>query len=207
MKLKVCGMKYPENIQRVAEVHPDFLGFIFYKKSPRFTDIPEPEVISMLKKKNIEPVAVFVDENPETIRTIAKTAGFNFLQFHGSESPELCLELKKDGFKVIKAISVAETRDIEKCSIYEGCCDYFLFDTKTETKGGSGKKFNWSMLSRYKGTTLFFLSGGIGPEDVLEVKSFNHPSLYAVDLNSRFETAPAVKDACMIQIFKDFLEI
>lgn len=207
MKLKVCGMKYPENIQRVAEVHPDYLGFIFYRKSPRFTDKPEPEIISLLKSKNIEPVALFVDENPEIIRYVAKTTGYSTVQLHGTESPELCLQLKNEGFKVIKAIPVAETRDIEKCSTYEGCCDYFLFDTKTDVKGGSGKKFDWSMLSKYKGTTPFFLSGGIGPADVLEVKAFNHPYLYAIDINSRFETAPAVKDACLIQIFKDFLEI
>jgi phosphoribosylanthranilate isomerase len=207
MKLKVCGMKYPENIIRVADVHPDYLGFIFYKKSPRAADCPDPEIIRMLRGMNIEPVAVFVDENPEVIRNIAANAGFNTLQLHGNESPAFCMQLKESGFKIIKAIPVASPVDIENIGIYEGCCDYLLFDTKTEAKGGSGKKFDWNMLDSYKGNIPFFLSGGIGLADALEIKSFNHPQLHAIDINSRFETSPAIKNACAIHIFKDFLKI
>jgi len=202
MKLKVCGMREPANIYDVADSKPDYMGFIFYSKSPRFVkDLPH-DLTSRLRKNDVEPVAVFVDETAESILEHVKLFGFSHVQLHGSETPETCSFLMSKGLTIIKSILIAEPADLQICAMYEKCCDFFLFDTKTNFHGGSGKAFDWNMLNGYKGETPFFLSGGIGPEDVASILAFSHSRLIGIDINSRFETSPAIKDVKLVNLFK-----
>ncbi|MCD7972377.1 MAG: phosphoribosylanthranilate isomerase [Candidatus Azobacteroides sp.] len=192
-------MKHPGNITALAALNPDYMGFIFYKKSPRYISEPAAEILSL--PKDIKKTGVFVNESVENILPIAADFRLDVIQLHGKESVEDCLALKEKGFEVLKVISVAEKSDLDRTSIYENCCDYFLFDTKTPEHGGSGKKFNWEVLNVYQGNTPFFLSGGIGLEDVTEVLSFSHPGLYGLDINSCFEIEAALKDISKVEDF------
>lgn len=205
MKLKVCGMRDSSNISELVLEKPDYMGFIFYPKSPRFVNEIPDGIIKNLLDNEINPVAVFVDESPENILNIAEAYGFEYVQLHGKEKPETCSLLRDRGLKVIKSISVSDSVDLKSCEIYEGFCDFFLFDTKTELHGGSGKSFDWSLLSDYKGHTPFFLSGGIGPDDIDAIKNFSNKYLTGIDINSRFETSPALKDILKIRKFKNML--
>jgi phosphoribosylanthranilate isomerase len=194
MKIKVCGMKYPDNISELALLPIDYIGLIFYSKSPRYIDnggIPDT-----IQKK----VGVFVNSSKDYI--LAKIGQYNLdiLQLHGNESPELCKELNNIR-PVIKAFSISDISDFEQTKDYEGSCDYFLFDTKTSYYGGSGKKFDWNILDCYRGNTSFFLSGGISIEDAGTIRELKHPRLYSIDLNSRFETEPGLKDINLLQQF------
>ena len=175
--VKVCGMRDAENIREVEALGIDLMGFIFCKR-----------------------VGVFVDEDIESVKRIADDYVLDFIQLHGHESPEYCAQLK--GLKLIKAISVSGQDDIATYKTYEGLVDYFLFDTKCPSVGGSGQQFDWSVLSAYDGNTPFLLSGGIGPDDTERVKASHHSKCVGIDLNSRFEIAPGLKD---INKLKDFL--
>lgn len=186
-------MKQPENIAEISRLPIDMLGLIFYEKSPRYAGNLNPEALKPVPA-SIQKVGVFVNASQETVLEKVKKYDLNMVQLHGMESPVFCKELKKHGIQVIKAFPVEEKEDLKKTFFYEGACDYFLFDTKTSQYGGSGKTFDWQILSAYSGTTPFFLSGGIGIEEMEAVQSFRHPLLYAVDLNSKFEIAPGVKD-------------
>ncbi|MCX6308797.1 MAG: phosphoribosylanthranilate isomerase [Bacteroidia bacterium] len=201
LQLKVCGMREPSNISEVAALNPDFMGFIFYFKSSRFVEMMVFYVAQRLKAQGIEPVAVFVNPSVAYVLHIRDKYGFTHIQLHGRETPQTCAELKNMGLHVLKAISVAEAADLEATKEYEGTCDYFLFDTKSNLPGGSGKQFNWEILENYKGETPFFLSGGIGPDDVERIKGFSHPKLVGIDVNSKFETRPAHKDAELLKSF------
>jgi len=204
-KVKICGMRESLNISAVAALNPDYIGFIFYFKSPRFVgDLDESEVQSV-RDHGIEPVAVFVDASVESVMEKVSRYGFKCIQLHGHETPETCATLKAKGLKVLKAFSIAVFSDLKKTSSYEDCCDFFLFDTKTSLLGGSGCQFDWDLLKEYAGRRPFFLSGGIGPEDAEKVSSFHHPMLFGIDLNSRFETQPALKDAVLLHTFLDQL--
>ncbi|MDP4276974.1 MAG: phosphoribosylanthranilate isomerase [Bacteroidota bacterium] len=201
MKLKICGMRDPANILQVSALQPDYMGFIFYPPSPRFVTSLPAHLLAGIRKKGIEPVAVFVNETIQTIRHMVDDFSFSCVQLHGSESPEDCLWLKQQGLIVFKAISVSEPSDLERTKAYDDCCTYFLFDTKSAGFGGSGHLFDWKLLERYTGNTPFFLSGGIGPEDVPSIRSFSHPMMTGIDINSRFESAPCIKDVKLIQPF------
>ncbi len=201
LKLKVCGMREPSNIADVAALKPDFMGFIFYFKSSRFVEMMVFYVAQRLKTQGIEPVAVFVNPSPAYIQHIHDKYGFTHIQLHGRETPQMCSELREKGYFVIKAFSLAKAADLEATKAFEGCCDLFLFDTKSSLPGGSGKQFDWNILSDYQGNTPFFLSGGIGPEDVERIQSFCHPQLFGLDLNSKFELRPAFKDAELVKSF------
>lgn len=201
LRIKICGMREFQNMEEVAALRPDFMGFIFYSKSPRFVETLDVGATSYLKKQNIQPVAVLVNEPVEAIFERVEKGGFSWVQLHGRETPDHCAALKSKGLFVMKAFSIAEASDFEETRFYHGVCDYFLFDTKTVLHGGSGQRFDWSVLRNYTGTTPFFLSGGIGPEDAVQVNCLDHPLLAGVDLNSRFEDRPAFKNAALLQTF------
>ena len=207
MQLKICGMRECDNVSEVAALKPDYMGFIFYPESSRFVGDIAYDIISSVKKQGIEPVAVFVNASIETMIQTRMLYGFTHVQLHGDESPDTCEALMAKGLKVIKAFRVSDSSDMKKTAAYENCCNYFLFDTKTAFFGGSGRHFDWNLLKSYSGTKPFFLSGGIGMDDVEQVKTFYHPMLLGIDLNSRFETKPAVKDVGLLKYFMNQLMI
>jgi len=214
MKIKVCGMRDGENIRRVAALGVDWIGMIFWDKSPRYvTMIPTdagiiPDRADTTPKTDIKRVGVFVDEMPQNIITRAVNFELDLIQLHGHETPTMIRNLRRTldpdirpGIQFIKAISVSCRDDIAAYKPYEDCVDYFLFDTKSPTVGGSGAQFDWSVLEAYDGSKPFLLSGGIGPDDAERVKAFHHPQCIGIDLNSRFETAPGVKDVDLLRTF------
>jgi len=195
MKIKVCGMRDPENISQVCKSMPDFLGFIFFNCSSRYVgENPDPSIFNNVPD-GIVKVGVFVNERPEKIISLQKKYHLGLVQLHGNESPEECKKIRDCNIKVTKVFSVGEDFDFNILKKYETFADYFLFDTKGKLYGGNGKKFNWSVLNRYKGPLPFFLSGGISPSDAEEIKEFNHPFCFAVDVNSGFEIKPSYKDS------------
>lgn len=194
MIIKICGMRDSKNIQQVEELRPDWLGFIFWPKSRRYVS-EFPEYMPIYTKR----VGVFVDEDIETVRQTADDYALDIIQLHGQESPDYAAQLRE--WEVVKAISVSSRDDIMTYKAYEGLVDYFLFDTKCKTVGGSGEQFDWTVLADYVGETPFLLSGGIGPDDVERVKAFHHPRCVGIDLNSRFETAPGLKDVHKLKTF------
>jgi phosphoribosylanthranilate isomerase len=200
MKIKVCGMKYPDNILELSTLPIHIIGLIFYKQSLRFAGELKPDDLQEISSR-MQLAGVFVDETVENILHTVHKYHLQMVQLHGMESPAICKELKSKGVQVIKAFPVEETEDLKSCVFYEEVCDYFLFDTKTPHYGGSGKKFDWQMLSCYQGKIPFFLSGGIGPDDVEAIKQLSLPLLYAIDVNSRFEIAPGLKDISKLDYF------
>lgn len=194
--VKVCGMTQGDNIRQVEALGIDFIGFIFYDKSPRCVR-EVPDYLPLHAQR----VGVFVNASFAEITTKAVSFGLTYLQLHGNESPLQCQQLKEAGFKVIKAFSIASEEDLNATTNYQEVCDYFLFDTKTPAFGGSGQMFDWNILSHYTGTTPFLLSGGIGPESVEALKRFSHPALAGYDLNSKFEVAPGIKEIDKVVLF------
>ena len=227
MIIKVCGMREPENIRAVSVLGIDMMGFIFWKGSPRFVQmissqagiIPDYSLERLNKGRGkveestsiIEQpkrVGVFVDDMPQSIVTRVFNYGLDFVQLHGEESRVMIENLRrtlepdiKQGVKIIKALSIEKPEDVSRYKEYEGVVDMFLFDTKCKTVGGSGEQFDWSVLDQYDGETPFLLSGGIGPDDVERVKSFKHPQFAGIDLNSRFEIEPGLKDVEALRRF------
>lgn len=191
--IKVCGMKDADNIRKVARLLPMLLGFIFYEKSPRYAGGLDPEVVRSLPDF-ITPVGVFVDSSMREIKEVCRRYGISTVQLHGNESPETCRNLKADGLTVFKAFGIKPRPDWTEMSPYDGVADMFVFDTFCECKGGSGRQFEWSLLENYPLSTPYLLSGGIGPEDVDKVLSAVRPKMAGVDINSRFESEPGVKD-------------
>ena len=194
MIIKVCGMREAENIREVEALGIDWLGMIFWPKSSRFVS-QRPEYLPNQVKR----VGVFVDEEAGRVMETADEYGLDLIQLHGHESPEYISMLK--GHRIIKAFNIAIPSDFRDTAPYEGLADYFLFDTKGKKVGGNGEKFDWSVLSSYQGRTPFLLSGGIGPEDVEQVRAINHPKCIGIDLNSRFEIAPGLKDVSKLKEF------
>ena len=196
--IKVCGMRKADNIREVesAALHSSLslMGFIFWPKSSRYVS-ERPAYLPTKCKR----VGVFVDENIETVRRITDEYALDYIQLHGHESPEYCAQLQ--GLHLIKAISVGGRDDIAAYKDYEDCVDYFLFDTKCPSVGGSGQQFDWSVLSAYDGRTPFLLSGGIGPDDAQRLRAFRHEKCIGIDLNSRFELAPGMKDVAALRHF------
>ena len=201
MLIKICGLKYPENIQAVSALKPDFMGFIFYPKSPRYAEPLDIKTLEALPP-TIKKIGVFVNEDIENILTIAYKYKLDGLQLHGTELVDMCRKLKKLGYLVIKAFPIAEAYNFKVTKAYEGVCDYFLFDTKTDAYGGSGVKFNWQILKEYKGETPFFLSGGIAVDDAEAIRKIEHPQFAGIDLNSKFELKPGLKN---ISLLKEFI--
>ena len=213
--VKVCGLRDSENIRQVAALGVDWIGMIFWEKSPRNVTripshagiIPDRASLSPLATNNSPlKVGVFVDEMAQNIITRVVNFQLDLIQLHGHETPTLIRNLRRTladirPVKVIKAISVSSRDDIAAYKDYADCVDYFLFDTKCPSVGGSGQQFDWSVLDGYDGEVPFLLSGGIGPDDAERVRNFHHPKCIGIDLNSKFETEPAMKDVAAIGKF------
>ena len=187
MIVKVCGMRDAENIRQLEALGIDWMGMIFWPKSKRNVSMPPAYLPQHVRK-----VGVFVDASLDAICQHVEDYQLDIIQLHGQESPETLKALKP--LTLIKAFNIATPEDLQKTEPYEGLADYFLFDTKGKSVGGNGEKFDWSVLASYQGETPFLLSGGIGPEDAQDVKTFHHPKCIGIDLNSRFETEPGLKD-------------
>ena len=192
MKIKVCGLKEPENIKAVEGLSPDYMGFIFYNKTPRFVNELHLETLNSIPS-SIQKTAVFVNETAENINSIIDTYNFDAIQLHGSEQADFCNSFRSK-VKVLKAFGINENFNFDDLKDYVNKVDYFLFDTKTVIHGGSGKTFDWSVLKNYKLDIPFFLSGGLSLDNIHEVKQIKHPQFYGVDLNSKFEIEPGIKD-------------
>ena len=228
MKLKVCGMKYQDNITEIAALQPDYLGFIFHEDSPRNFKTSIPELLQSIKK-----VGVFVNKDIDFILEKVRTYQLNAVQLHGEESPEMCKQIKRqyeacqfersreqndvvipskekprndDTFLLIKVFSIKDKFDFDILKPYEKVCDFFLFDTKGELPGGNGYTFNWNVLKDYKSSKPFFLSGGIGLDQIKNLKEFQKSDAsrycYAIDVNSRFEIDAGLKNIEKLKEFK-----
>lgn len=193
MKIKICGMKYPENIAEVIKLQPDFLGFIFWGKSPRFFDDVIPELPDSIQK-----VGVFVNASLDEIQSKIKQHELNIIQLHGNETVDFCSNLKQDDIPIIKVFNIDEAFDFTALQPFEHVCDYFLFDTKGKLPGGNGTTFNWELLKKHDFKKPLFLSGGIGIEEVKKLNQLNLP-IYAIDVNSKFEIEPGLKNREQLQ--------
>jgi len=204
-KLKVCGMKYPENISQLVDIQPDYMGFIFYKKSKRYmADSLEPEVLKDIPE-HIKKVGVFVNESMEIIIKMAEKFKLDFIQLHGDESPDFCNSLQVNGLNIIKAFQIHQNFDFAQLESYKKSCQYFLFDTQTLLYGGSGHKFDWHLLENYDNEKAFFLSGGIDIQDIDNIKNISNLNIHAIDINSKFESEPGLKNIEKVKKFKDLL--
>lgn len=200
MIVKVCGMREAENIRAVEALGVDWMGFIFWEHSSRCVSQRSAYLPERAKR-----VGVFVDAPLDVVCQHVETFGLDVVQLHGSESPTYLRDLRSScdaRLLIVKAFSIATRDDLLQTSLYEGLADYFLFDTKAQLVGGNGRKFDWTVLAHYDGSTPFLLSGGIGPDDASRLSAFSHPRLAGIDLNSRFETAPALKN---VELLKQFL--
>ena len=197
MKIKICGLRDHENIEAVTALAPDYMGFIFYSPSPRFVaDMPLASLNNI--PSSIKKTAVFVNQSAENINELIDQCNFNAIQLHGKENPQFCNSFRYK-VQVIKAFGVDSSFDFDQLQQYADKVDLFLFDAKTHIHGGSGKTFDWTILNKYKLDIPFFLSGGISPENLEELKNIRHPQFYGADLNSKFETAPGLKDIAQLE--------
>ncbi|EDP95655.1 phosphoribosylanthranilate isomerase [Kordia algicida OT-1] len=209
IKLKICGMKYEDNMKAVSELEPDYLGFIFYRKSSRFFDTVIPEI-----PKEINKTGVFVNASVEEIIKKVTLYDLQAVQLHGNESPEFCEELKKRiltplnaQVEIIKVFSIKDEFNFDTLKPYEAVVDYFLFDTKGKLPGGNGVTFDWKVLENYPSKKPFFLSGGIGLETITKLTDFMKSKAskycYALDVNSKFEIVPGLKNIEALKTFKE----
>ncbi|MCR9250941.1 MAG: phosphoribosylanthranilate isomerase [bacterium] len=200
-------MREPENIQELETLRPDFIGFIFYEKSPRYVAVADNQgVISGLDSSIIK-VGVFVKEPIESLMSLVSEFDLDFVQLHGGEDLDYCTEVKKAGIKIIKVFSVKDQLPLEQIHEFEEVVEYFLFDTKTPEYGGSGRHFDWSILKDYNSDKPFLLSGGIKNEDLDEIMKLDIPQLFALDVNSKYESAPGVKNIELIKELDKALQI
>ena len=203
MKIKVCGMRNQSNIEDLVKLKPDYIGFIFYPKSKRFVGELITDEIQALIPVYIQKVGVFVDEPFDNLLEKFRSNKLDMIQLHGSELPGYCERLKKLDIPVIKVFSIDSDFDFATVKPFNPFCDYYLFDTAGDLRGGTGIKFDWNKLDEYRENIPFFLSGGIQSPDIEDVKGLLHNELYAIDVNSGFEIEPGVKD---IPKLKSFME-
>lgn len=208
MNTKVCGITQLKQLQQLDGLDIDFAGLIFYKDSPRY--VGDKIAAADLKNSDfdLKKVGVFVNADYDEIMQVVEDYGLDVVQLHGDETPELCEELSEE-VEVIKAFKVKDSKMSidEMVADYDEVCDYYLFDTaSSELEGGTGKQFDWKLLTRAKIEKPFFLSGGIGVDDIAKVKAFKHPDYYAVDINSRVEKEPGVKDMALVLQFRQGLK-
>jgi phosphoribosylanthranilate isomerase len=204
MRIKICGMREAGNLWAVADLSPDFLGFIFYAKSSRYMrETLDPAQVRSLPA-SIAKVGVFVDASLAEVQATAATYLLDYIQLHGHETPEYCQQARDSGLHIIKAFAVGETFDFASLAEYEASCDFFLFDTKGALPGGNGTTFDWQILADYTGLVPFLLSGGLGPDNLTALLDFHHPQLYGFDFNSHLETAPGLKD---VAATRDLLQL
>ena len=204
MKVKVCGLKQQSNIEELMQLQIDYMGFIFYEKSPRFVNINLGFDFIRTIPKHIKKVGVFVNKNYNSISDKVGLYDLDVIQLHGEESPEICAELKSHA-KVMKVFQINEGFDFKQLEKYISAVDYFLFDTPTVNYGGSGKAFNWQLLENYNYNIPFFLSGGIRDEHIEKIKKLKIPQLIGIDINSKFEIEPGLKNTNKIREFIDKL--
>mgnify|MGYP005750169659 CR=1 FL=1 len=192
-KIKVCGMRDPENIRQVAALSPDYMGFIFYENSKRYAEgYIKPELLAELPK-SIKKTGVFVNASTESIKTTVAKYKLDAVQLHGSESPKQCADVREIGVEVIKVFSVDDRFVFQNTLLYENVADFFLFDTKGQEYGGNGFPFDWELLKGNLSLKPYFLSGGINPENIKQLEKVR-PNPYAIDVNSGFELEPGLKD-------------
>lgn len=203
LKLKVCGMRDQENIQDLVDLKPDFIGFIFYPKSPRYVGDMDEDAIMRIPI-SIHKVGVFVNETIDNIVSIANTYGLEYIQLHGDEDLSFASALKERGLKIIKVFRVMDTVPFFAKN-YVGIADYLLFDTASMNYGGSGRHFDWNILKNYNLEIPFLLSGGVQLADIPKIKSMDIEQLAGIDVNSRFETEPAMKDIGLLKKLKSAL--
>ena len=206
-------MRDADNIRDISALGVDMIGLIFYPPSPRYVQQFSsgagiiPDYAPDMGKTPLR-VGVFVDDMPQNIVTRVYNYKLDYIQLHGNEPRETLENLRatidpdiKPNIKIIKAISVSSAEDIKKYKEYVGAADLFLFDTKCKTVGGSGEQFDWQVLQAYDGEVPFLLSGGIGPDDAERIRNFHHPKCIGIDLNSKFEIEPALKDVEKLRQF------
>lgn len=208
INIKVCGVTQLKQLQQLEALNVDYAGLIFYKDSPRFMG----DKLSGKEIKDadfdLKKVGVFVNPSYSELLDAIDDYGLDIVQLHGNETPEMCQDLS-ESVEVIKAFRIEDaSADIDKMvEPYDAVCDYYLFDTAglKESFGGTGKQFDWSILNKAKIEKPFFLSGGIGPDDAAKIKAFKHPDFFAIDVNSKFETEPGVKDmAALLKFLQAF---
>ena len=206
IKLKVCGMKYAGNLKELVALAPDYVGFIFFPESPRYMAKTLSPADLQGVPEDIKKTGVFVNGNTEAMLAIGQEYQLNVLQLHGTESPEQCRVLKAAGYEIIKVFVIGDADfDFRQLAPYKPHVHYFLFDTKTQHHGGSGHAFDWKVLQQYDNEIPFFLSGGISMENVDQIGLLKETNLYAIDVNSRFETAPGQKNIGSLQQLKEKL--
>lgn len=192
-KIKVCGLKYPENIRDVLALAPDYVGFIFHPSSKRYIGQLDAEWVAGLQ--GTKKTGVFVNSPLDVVQVAVNDYGFQAVQLHGDESPDYCSAISENHpIETIKAFGVSETFDWSLLEAYEHAVDYYLFDTQSTQYGGTGRAFNWNLLANYPSTKPYFLSGGLSPENIRDVLLLKDDRLLAVDLNSKFEINPGIKD-------------
>ncbi|WP_461452009.1 phosphoribosylanthranilate isomerase [Mucilaginibacter sp.] len=204
MKIKVCGLREADNVKAIVALNSDYMGFIFYNGTPRFVGNIAINIIDSIPS-NIIKTAVFVNEDVDKIKQIINKYSFDAIQLHGSEGPEIGAEFKGH-VKVIKAFGINDDFNFEDLYSYVDHVDYFLFDTKTSIYGGSGETYDWALLDNYRFDVPFFLSGGLSLENLESVNEIHHPKFYGVDLNSRFEISPALKNIEKLEIAFEMLK-
>lgn len=195
MKIKVCGLRQRDNIEKVVALKPNFIGFIFHEKSPRFVgeDLNEEYVKSI--PQNIKKVGVFVNASPGHILSMVKKYDLQYAQLHGNEMPDICRSIRQKGVSVIKAFSINEQFNFAMLNNYKSFCDLFLFDTAGDKPGGNGTSFDWKLLKKYDNEKPFLLSGGIGLDNIEEIMTLSKTlPIYGIDVNSKFEIEPGLKD-------------
>ncbi len=202
--IKVCGMREATNIAEVSQLPIDFMGFILYPKSPRYIF----KALGAIRTKlptSIKKTAVSVNLSASLLIDLLSEFEFHAVQVHGKESAEYCQYLKKiqPSLTIFKAVGVDSSFDFNSLSDFQNEIDYFLFDTKSDAHGGTGKKFSWHVLDNYVLEKPFFLSGGIGLDDANNLKNFNHPMCGGFDINSRFEISPGLKNVEAVKAFVD----
>ena len=191
-KIKICGLKDRENILDVIGLQPDYIGFIFHAPSSRFVDQLDPEWVKTLQ--GAKKTGVFVNHPLEEVQAAINAYGFQAVQLHGDESPAYCMALRTQRVEVIKAFGIGAEYDWSHLIPYEDAADYYLFDTQSIQYGGTGKVFDWKLLEDYPSDKSYFLSGGLRYENIREALGLNDSRCYALDLNSKFETSPGVKN-------------
>lgn len=178
-------------------LQPDYIGFIFYPGSGRFIDKLDPNWVSGLM--GVKKTGVFVNADIHSVKTAIQRYGFQAVQLHGAETPAYCAELADRGVEIIKAFGIHERFNWATLEAYEAVTHYYLFDTQSVRHGGTGKRFDWTLLGSYPSDKLFFLSGGIDAENIIEAMRLEDRRPYALDLNSRFEIAPGIKDIVLLR--------
>lgn len=199
MKIKVCGLRDADNLKQIAALNPDFIGFIFYDQSPRFVGDSLDEATVKALPRSIRKVGVFVNASPDYILRNVKKYDLQYVQLHGAETPDFCRSLQNRGLNVIKAFRIGEGFNFSMLNNYKAFSDLFLFDAKGEQPGGNGITFDWNILKNYDNAKPFFISGGIGLDNLDHLAQLKGMKLYGVDVNSQVETAPGVKDVAKVK--------